>query len=89
MQFAVKRIVLNHGETKNDEGRTLPIYGEMLEWLRVENESRNVNFPVCQFLFSKGGDQLSNWRNDWAPLVLPQECVDCFSMNFDERPSAT
>ena len=64
-EFSAKQIILNPGETKNDEGRTLPIYGEMLEWLRIKKETRDIDFPKCQFVFSSAGERITNWRDDW------------------------
>src|ERR1019366_5300158 len=46
-----KTITLNPGETKNGEGRTLPIYGEMGTWLTMQREIRDAKFPQCDFVF--------------------------------------
>jgi len=40
-----KRIRLEPGTTKNREGRTLPIFGEMIERLRLERQIRDTTFP--------------------------------------------
>lgn len=45
-----------HGtETKNEESRTLPIYGDMREWLTLAKTIRDERFPECPWVFY--GDQ--------------------------------
>jgi integrase len=65
VELNAKRIILQPGETKNGEGRTLPIYGEMLEWLRIGREIRNAQFSNCPYVFHRDGERLANWRDDW------------------------
>jgi integrase len=67
VDLAAKRIRLNPGETKNDEGRVLPIYGEMVEWLAMQKSIREEKFPSCKFVFHRSGKRISsifkNWRD--------------------------
>jgi integrase len=65
VELYARRIVLQPGETKNREGRALPIYGEMLEWLRMAKVIRDAHFPSCPYVFSRNGERLANWRDDW------------------------
>jgi integrase len=65
VDLKVKRIVLQPAETKNDEVRTLPISGEMLEWLRLEKEIRESKYPKCTYVFHENGEKLKAWRGDW------------------------
>lgn len=60
-----KRIRLEPGTTKNKEGRTLPIYGEMVERLRMEKEIRDSKFPTCQHVFHRNGEPIKNFRKSW------------------------
>lgn len=46
-----KQIRLNPGETKNGEGRTIPLGDELLEALKSQLHLRNTNFPDCPFVF--------------------------------------
>lgn len=39
------QITLDPGTTKNDEGRTLPIYGEMVQWVTMQKAIRDARFP--------------------------------------------
>ena len=44
---------------------TLPIYGEMIERLRLEKQVRDTNFPECQFIFRRNGKPIRNFRKSW------------------------
>jgi integrase len=44
-------IALEVGKTKNDEGRDLPIYGDMGEWLTKQKAMRDAEFPDCPWVF--------------------------------------
>jgi len=59
-------ITLDPGTTKDGEGRTLPIYGEMIEWLRMEREIRDQNYPDCPWVFRRAGKPIKNFRKSWA-----------------------
>jgi integrase len=52
-----KRIRLEPGTTKNKEGRTLPVYCEVVEWLRVEKEIRDAKFPPASTSFTTTASQ--------------------------------
>lgn len=45
VDFEQNQIRLNPGTTKNKKGRTLPIYGEMREWLLMQKSIRDAKFP--------------------------------------------
>jgi len=60
------QIRLNPGETKNDEGRVLPIYGDMGPWLEMQLASLEANFPTCRWLFHENGRQIQSFRKAWA-----------------------
>jgi len=66
VDFTANRITLNPGETKNDEPRTLPIYGEMREWLLMAKEARDLNFPACPWVFHENGRRIQTFRRAWA-----------------------
>ena len=65
VDFQANRILLHPGTTKNDEGRTLPIYGEMLQWLRIEKDIRDQRFPNCPYVFQRNGQAVRNFRRAW------------------------
>lgn len=58
-------IVLNPNQTKNKQGRTLPIYGEMREWLTMQRDVRDVRFPQCDFVFHEDGKPVGDFRKAW------------------------
>lgn len=66
VDFAANRITLHPGTTKNGEGRTLPIYGEMRQWLLIEKEIRDTRFPGCAHVFGRAGKAIKDFRTAWA-----------------------
>jgi integrase len=66
VDFAHNQILLNPGETKNERGRALPIYGEMRPVLVMEKAIRDANFPACAYVFQNEGRPLGEFRKAWA-----------------------
>jgi len=66
MDLGVRRIRLEPGTTKNKEGRTLPIFGEMYEWLKMERDIRDAQFPQCQRVFHRNGKPIRDFRKAWV-----------------------
>lgn len=66
VDLGANRITLNPGTTKNGEGRSLPIYGEMQQWLRIEKEIRDAQSPECPYVFRRGGKPVKNFRKSWS-----------------------
>ena len=64
----VERVVkLDPGTTKNDEGRTLPLDGDLYESLAFQRQVRDECFPECPWVFFAAGKPLSkNFRSQWA-----------------------
>jgi integrase len=58
--------VLNPGTTKNGKGRTLPIYGDMKEWLQAQQADRDAKHPTCPYVFFHGGHRITQLRKAWA-----------------------
>jgi integrase len=55
-----RQIRLEAGDTKTGKARILPIYGEMVQWLEVAEDTRS---PGCPWLFEVRGKQMVfNWR---------------------------
>jgi integrase len=44
-------IILEKRNTKNKEGRALPVYGDMIEALRDQKKLRDAEFPDCPYVF--------------------------------------
>jgi integrase len=63
----VARVVrLEPGETKNDEGRTIPLIGEMFEMLVLQKERRNQKYPDCTYVFARYGKKILNFYEAWS-----------------------
>jgi integrase len=66
VDLAARCITLEPGTTKNREGRTLPIYGEMREWLSLLREARDAKWPDCESVFHRAGEPVRNFRKSWT-----------------------
>jgi integrase len=60
-----REIRLEPGTTKNDEARTLPLHGELLEVIRMQREERDRKYPTSLWLFSHGGKRIKNFYKAW------------------------
>jgi integrase len=61
-----ERVVrLNPGETKNDEGRLIPLTGELYEILTIQKQTRDQNFPDCPWVFSRDGQRIVSFYGAW------------------------
>jgi len=66
LDFKAKEIVLNPGETKNQDGRRMPIFGPMLECLLMQKSIRDENFPKCpSAFFGQTGERIVDYRKAW------------------------
>lgn len=60
-----RKITLRSGETKNDEGRALPIYGDMVEALEKHLANTKARFPECKYVFHRNGKKIVDFRTSW------------------------
>ena len=58
-------ITLNPGETKNKEGRLLPLDGELLETIRMQRAIRDEKHPDCPWVFHWRGKRIRDFRGSW------------------------
>lgn len=66
LNLAAGEIRLQGPDTKNDEARTLPIYGEMREWLAIAKEIRDQQHPGCPWVFHDDkGRRLYWFYEEW------------------------
>jgi len=70
VDLEAKRITLHPGETKNQEGRSLPIYGEMLAWLEMAKAARDESFPACRWVFHRKGAQIKTIQTTWQKVTI-------------------
>lgn len=62
----MERIVrLEPGETKNDDGRTIPLAPELYEMLSIQKAGRDQYFPESPWVFHRAGKQIRNFRKAW------------------------
>jgi integrase len=57
-----REIVLYQGETKNGEGRVLPIYGDMIQWLRTQLQTLPTE---CYYVFHRNGCHIGRFDKAW------------------------
>jgi integrase len=65
VRLAENKIQLRPGETKNDEGRWLPIYGEMVEAIAKHVEATARDYPQCPWLSHRQCDRIVDMRPAW------------------------
>jgi integrase len=72
-----ERVVrLEPGETKNDDGRLIPIVPDLYQVLTLEKEIRDLQFPKSPWVFSRQGDQIIDFRKAWAAACVAAGLVD-------------
>lgn len=75
VDFKNQQIRLEPGTTKNKHGRTLPIYGDMTQWLDMQKSIRDEKFPNCPWVFfSPDGKQLGEFRKTWKTACMAAGC---------------
>lgn len=65
VDWASRQVRLDPGTTKNAEGRTIPLTGELYEWLKFQKQVRDSKYPDCQLAFSRNGKPIKNFKNSW------------------------
>jgi integrase len=53
---------LDPGSTKNDEPRTIPLIGELLDMLKIERQRH----PDSEFVFTRHGKPMGSFRKAWG-----------------------
>jgi integrase len=74
MDFANNLIRLEPGTTKNKRGRTLPIYGQMREWLLMHKAIRDAKYPKCPWVFINEGESIGEFRKTWKTACKNAGC---------------
>jgi integrase len=76
VDLTTRTVKLEPGETKNDEGRTIPLIGELFEMRAIERERRDRWHPTCPFVFSRHGKRIVNFYAAWAEASSRAGLVD-------------
>jgi integrase len=61
VNFLDAEVRLDAGSTKNDEPRTIPLTGELLEMLTMERQKS----PEAEFVFMHNGEKIQSFRKAW------------------------
>jgi len=56
---------LNPGETKNEEGRIIPMTDELYETLKISRQGRDELFPDSPLVFSLDGQPIKSFNYHW------------------------
>ncbi len=65
VDLLAKVVRLNPGETQNDEGRVIPLAGELLEMLVMQPQTRDQRWPDCPWVFFRHGKRIKDFRGAW------------------------
>jgi integrase len=75
-------IVLRTGETKNGQGRAVPILdGDMRTLLAAAKRDRDNGWPSCSFVFSREGEPIKDFRGGWRNACIAAGVPD---LNFHD-----
>ncbi len=82
VDIAEREIRLEPGTTKNDEARTLPLHGELLEMIKMQRQERDRKYPTCSWVFSNSGRPIKNMYKAWRTGCVKADlgkmvCVSC------------
>jgi integrase len=65
VDLAERVVRLEHGETKNDEARNIPLAPELYEVLAMQRATRDQYFPESPWVFSRAGKPILDFRAAW------------------------
>ena len=65
VDLLAKVVRLNPGETKNDDGRVIPLADELYEVLAFQRQVRDQLWPEAPFVFHRYGKRIKDFRGAW------------------------
>jgi integrase len=63
---------LEKGSTKNGDSRLIPLVAELIELLSRLKSVRDKDHPDCEYVFSREGEPIKDFRGAWM-----NACVEC------------
>jgi integrase len=76
VDLSERLVRLHPGTTKNDEPRVIPVAGEVHEMLEAQKRTRDAEFPHCEFVFSRDGRPIRNFRKSWDQACIQARLVN-------------
>jgi integrase len=86
----LERIIrLEPGETKNDEGRTISLTGELYETLAMQRALRDERYPDCSAVFFRHhtGEPIRDFRGAWECALAGGRACGPATRRAGNRPS--
>jgi len=65
VDLKARTVNLDPGTTKNEQPRTIPLTGELLETLKMQKAIRDTNFPDCESVFFRNGKRIGSFHGSW------------------------
>ena len=66
IDFGERLVRLNPGETKNEQGRVIPLLGDLYDILVTQRDIRDQQYPDCPWAFFKDGGPIGkDFRGAW------------------------
>ena len=82
VDFASGSMALETGETKNGEGRSVPIVpGDMEDLLRGAKQERDASWPDSPWVFNRQGERIKDFRRTWEKAC---ETAGVPNLNFHD-----
>ena len=61
-----RTVRLEPGETKNKQGRLIPLASELFQVLAQQKKRRDQDWPECPWVFCRDGKRILDFRNAWG-----------------------
>jgi len=77
------QIILRADDTKNEQPRKIPLYGELREVLEEHKSNRDRDFPDCSWVFfTPEGNRITSFRRAWERACKEAGCPGRFFHDF-------
>lgn len=76
VDLSEQAVRLEPGETKNNEGRMIPLVSELYQVLAMQKETHDRCWPESPWVFSRAGKPILEFKNAWAAACKSAGLVD-------------